>query len=226
MNTDGGRQNATPKKNPINVIWSQKQVLFSGVKGWRGTGGFIWSSFDLTSHSSERCSSSVSSWAQHHSAELSSPDVNIPPPWPTKLLPHLRRQIKRKIKQNTKHSPWSWWLQEPHKIFNETITTFLKLTLFSVYTPRECVPPPLTIFTAFSISPGRLSWFLSVFQSQVSLCKDVISKILLLNRIKVLWFIRNIEEQTDAPKVPGCTCPSSSSVSFWITDEGSVTRHL
>lgn len=91
---DGDWQNVVPKKTPINVKWSQKQVLFSSVKEWRGTWGFIWSSFDLTSHSSEGCSSSVSSWAQRHSAELSSPDVSIPPPWPTDLLPHLRMQIK------------------------------------------------------------------------------------------------------------------------------------
>lgn len=215
-------------KNPINVIWSQKQVLVSGVKGWRGTGGFIWSSCELTSHSSERCSSSVSSWSQRHSAELSSPDVNIPPPWPTDLLPHLRMQI---LKKNTKYSPWNWWLQIC-KIFKETITTFRKLMLVSVYrllllpAPSERVLPPLTMLTAFSSSPGSLSCFLSVFQSQVSLCKNFISKVLLLNRFKVILFIRHIQEQTDAPKVPGSTCPSSSSVSLWITDEGSVTRQL
>lgn len=50
--------------------------------------------FDLTSHSSELCCSSVSSWAQLNSTELSSPDVHIPPPLPDNLLPDLEWKNK------------------------------------------------------------------------------------------------------------------------------------
>lgn len=71
--------------------------LWYSVLVSRGRGAF-----DLTSHSSELCCSSVSAWAPPSSTELSSPDVHIPPPLPDSLLPDLENKSEKLTSWNLK----------------------------------------------------------------------------------------------------------------------------
>lgn len=83
----------------VIITWQPLEnccVWLSGSTFLLGIWGFSCVAFDLTSHSSKLGCSSVYSWAQLHSTELSSPDVHIPPPLPDNLL-----------EWKNKHTPWN-----------------------------------------------------------------------------------------------------------------------